>query len=572
MMRYLLKVFQFHHSLNQNQPIEIDVQDINHLGIIAGIVDEIGLVEIINRLLGTHAQEEVSAGHVVKALILNCLGFLTAPLYLFSQFFEGKATEHLIGPGIQPEHLNDSRIGRVLDQLYKQGLSRIFVEIALAVVLKFDVSSARLHLDGSSMYVHGQYLKDETSSEPVPIEITHGYSRDHRPDLKQFTLNLITSGDGDVPLYLTVGNGNEVDKAVFPEIIEQFKQQWRAAKPEVIAADAALYSAENLQSLGSTPWITRVPATIAEASWLMQTLPPEQFIPSSMSNYQIAEVCSTYAGIPQRWLVVESSSRQQADLKQLDKRIAKAYTEKLNVLKTLTTHPFACQADALDGLAAFEKKLKYHTLINLEVVTKPHYDKPGRPRKGDKPKRYTYHPKATLVRNEMALLAQRNQAGRFILATNLLQQEDLNELQQEDWNGLQEQQWSNDEILQEYKNQQACERGFRFLKDPLFFASRLFVKKAQRVAALAMIMGLCLLVYSLGQRQLRQALEQANDTIPSQLGKPTARPTLRWVLQCFQTVHLVWVNGHKRVIKLKEVQRHILRFLGSPCQQYYFLC
>ena len=197
-MRYLLKVLQFH-PLNQNQPIEINVQDIDHLGIIADIVDEIGIVEIINRLLGTHSQEEVSAGHAVKALILNCLGFLSAPLYLFSQFFEGKATEHLIGPGVKPEHLNDSRIGRVLDQLHKQGLSRVFVEIALAAVLKFGVNTARLHLDGSSMYVHGQYLNGqhqrpsakseadeqdsvemdpaqsnpsaELSSEPVPIEI-----------------------------------------------------------------------------------------------------------------------------------------------------------------------------------------------------------------------------------------------------------------------------------------------------------------------------------------------------------------------------------------------------------------
>ena len=77
-----------------NKPLEIDVQDIDHLGIIAGIIDEIGIVEITNGLLGTHPLEQVSAGHVVKALILNCLGFLTAPLYLFSQFFEGKATEH----------------------------------------------------------------------------------------------------------------------------------------------------------------------------------------------------------------------------------------------------------------------------------------------------------------------------------------------------------------------------------------------------------------------------------------------------------------------------------------------
>ena len=100
-----------------NEPIEIDVEDLDHLGLIAGIVDEIGIVEITNRLLGTHPLEQVSAGHVVKALILNCLGFLSAPLYLFSQFFVGKATEHLIGAGVKPEHLNDSRIGRVLDQL-----------------------------------------------------------------------------------------------------------------------------------------------------------------------------------------------------------------------------------------------------------------------------------------------------------------------------------------------------------------------------------------------------------------------------------------------------------------------
>jgi transposase len=67
--------------------------------------------------------------------------------------------------------------------------------------------------------------EEEESAEPLPIEITHGYSRDHRPDLKQYTLDLITSGDGDVPLYLRVGNGNDADQAVFTEVIRQFQQQ-----------------------------------------------------------------------------------------------------------------------------------------------------------------------------------------------------------------------------------------------------------------------------------------------------------------------------------------------------------
>ncbi len=97
--------------------LQVDVKDIDHLGIIAGIIDEIGIVKIIDQEIGTHTQEKVSAGLVVKAMIINCMGFITAPLYLFSQFFAGKATEHLIGVGVEAEHLNDSRLGRVLDQM-----------------------------------------------------------------------------------------------------------------------------------------------------------------------------------------------------------------------------------------------------------------------------------------------------------------------------------------------------------------------------------------------------------------------------------------------------------------------
>jgi hypothetical protein len=62
--------------------VQIDVQDIDHLGIIAGIIDEIGIVEIIDQEIGTDVREKVSAGQVVKAMIINCMGFLTAPLYL----------------------------------------------------------------------------------------------------------------------------------------------------------------------------------------------------------------------------------------------------------------------------------------------------------------------------------------------------------------------------------------------------------------------------------------------------------------------------------------------------------
>lgn len=87
-----------------------------------------------------------------------------------------------------------------------------------------------------------------------------------------------------------------------------------------------------------------------------------------------------------------------------------------------------------------------------------------------------------------------------------------------------------------------------------------------------MVMGLCLLVYSLGQRAWRQALKRAKQTINNQLDKPTTTPTLRWVFQCFMSIHLVSVAGRQQIVNLTDERRWILQFLGAPCQKYYLLC
>ncbi|MEB3308920.1 MAG: IS1634 family transposase, partial [Snowella sp.] len=271
--------------------------------------------------------------------------------------------------------------------------------------------------------------------------------------------------------------------------------------------------------------------------------------------YRFCTVCSEYAGVKQQWIVVESQQRKQADLKTLSKRIEQSFTLKKKSLLSLKSQEFACEPDAISAAIDFEKTLNYHSLTELNIVAKPHYKRKGRPRPEDKVSHYTYHIHANLSENETIIPTHRHQAGRFILATNLLDEE----------------KWTADLILQEYKAQQTTERGFRFLKDPLFFASRVFLKSPKRIMALAMIMTLALMVYSLGQLQLRQALERTNSTLPNQKGKPTARPTLRWILQCFQSVHLVFVNGVKSSIKLTDKQHLILRFLGYSSQQYYFL-
>lgn len=225
---------------------KIRVQDVDHSGIVAGVIDEMGLVEQVNQRLGQHPLQVVSPGQAVKAMILNGLGFVSAPLYLFEQFFVGKATTHLIGEGIQPEHLNDDRMGRVLDELFEAGLTEVFVEIALSAAKQFGVATDSVHLDSSSFHVDGVYRIEGESDNAhnSAIRITHGYSRDHRPDLKQFAVDLMCSGDGDIPLYLRVADGNEADKAVFAQLMQQFRAQ--LSFDALFVADSALYCQENL--------------------------------------------------------------------------------------------------------------------------------------------------------------------------------------------------------------------------------------------------------------------------------------------------------------------------------------
>ena len=176
-------------------------------------------------------------------MILNGLGFLSAPLYLFEEFFVGKATEHLIGTGIRPQHLNDDKLGRVLDKLFETDLSEVFVGVAMKAARRFGISPSSVHLDATSLHLHGEYAEDDQKG-PAAIRITHGYSRDRRPDLKQFVVDLLCTGESGVPLFLRVADGNEADQAVFASLLKGLRA--RIDLDALFVADSALYGAQNL--------------------------------------------------------------------------------------------------------------------------------------------------------------------------------------------------------------------------------------------------------------------------------------------------------------------------------------
>jgi transposase len=534
---------------------EIEIKNIDHLGIVAGIVDSIGLVEIINEYCGKEPEEKISSGHVVKAMILNGLGFVSSPLYLFSEFFKDKPCEYLIGQGVKAEYLNDDKLGRVLDKLFLKGLTEIFLAVSLNVNKQFNISLKSSHLDSTSLHLHGEYntslpsviINNDAQCEiksPEAIEITHGYSRDHRPDLKQFIIELVSSGDGDIPIFFETASGNQSDSSNFPKIFLEYKNKIKD-NDSLMVADAALYSAKNVNLLSGMRWLCRVPLTIGIAKELVSTLLSTDFIVSSLPEYHYCKRIVNYGGIEQRWLVVESSERKNSDLRKLEKRISKSKINASNNLKKLLNSEFKSEQEAIQSVNNFNKKLKYHQIDNIEYkITKS---------KNKTEQKTFYQVNASICENINAIKMAYNSAGRFILATNILEEESL----------------SNDEMLSEYKAQQSCERGFGFIKDPLFFADSIFLKSPERIQAMAMIMGLCLLVYTLAQREIRKALSASKSTIKNQLGKAINNPTMRLIFQRFQSIHLVKFNSEISISNWTSEREYILKFLPERCRYYY---
>jgi transposase len=530
------------------QKEEIESKNIDHLGIIAGIIDEIGIVEKINEIFLIDSREKVNTGEVVKAIILNGLGFVSRPLYLFPEFFKDKAIENLIGDGIKASDLNDDKIGRVMDKLYKYGLTKLFLIIALSVVKKYEIETKYSHLDSTSLHLHGEYNslnnpdKEPGISRENPINITQGYSRDHRPDLKQCILDLIVSSDGDIPLFFRGASGNESDKAVFAHILVEYSKQ--IDFESVMVADSALYSENNLKLMSNMKWISRVPLSIKKAKNLVKAFINKDLKASEIKEYSYLEEQVCYAGIEQRWLLVESAERKKSDLNKLDKKIQEEFLKTKKQVAKLEQEEFADKSLAELKIKEITAKLKYHQISDLEITEAL-----------NKGKTAVYRVRCKLRENQELITQQQNSCGRFILATNILDTTELESV----------------EILKIYKEQQSTERGFRFIKDPLFFADSLFVKNPERVETMMMLMALCLLVYNLGQRQLRMSLKAQKSTVKNQLNKPTESPTLRWVFQCFQGIHLLMIQGVQRILNLTDSHFHILQFLPTACQKYYLL-
>jgi transposase len=539
--------------------------DLRHMPIVKAFANKIGLVDTVDKMV--NSQMELSPGIAVLAMVLDTLSG-RSPLYRLSEFFEEKDTEILLGADIEPERFCDYNLGRSMDKIFETGTQKIFSQLAQNALKVFQVDPRQLHFDTTSVSVFGDYdLIDP------PFEITYGHSKDKRPDLKQFLISMLCV-DRNIPILGATKDGNASDKTLNNELLTTISKHMAdhglSPGAYVYVADSAFVTEDNLNQAdeNQTWFLTRLPATYKECGRVIQdAVTNDQWIdigplaegPGSAkrpaTQYQAYDSTVELYGKTYRAIVVHSSAHDKRRHKRIDRLLKKDRKQLEDACKKATATAYYCHEDAQ---AAGEKLIRnsgcrYHQL-QIEIEKVPKYPR-GRPPK-DKPRevlRYEYHLITLILQYDEKVAPLRDQAGCFVLLTNLLDQ-------QADWPAR--------ELLSLYKSQIGIEKNFSFLKDPVIVNS-IFLKKAERIEVLGLVLLVSLLIWRLIERAMREYVQVNDCTLPGWVRRRTKKPTAFMMTTKFASVMLVTIGGLRQLTKpLKPIQLEYLKALGVTPDEF----
>lgn len=533
-------------------------RNLGHLGLFAAACNEMEIAQMVDDLIPKQAPNaKISNGQCVVSLILNGMGFMTQSLYLAGDFFADKPVARLLGEQIEAADINDDVLGRALDAVFLADPTKMYTILSTKIVQKLGLEGRSAHLDSTSFHTDGRYNSDqELGEDSKVVKITKGYSRDFHPQANQIILDLIVENQAGIPIFMKSASGNSSDKTDFKKIIrDHIDQLQNDHNIFYVISDSALYCKEMLEGIGQTLFITRVPETTTEAKNLISSAHLQEFTRID-ENYSFFEVPSNYGGVSQRLIVVKSLDAEAKEQKTAIKNATNQTQKHLKKWEDFQKKTFSCQEDAQKAFEKCVQTLDFITIGPMEIQEIQKFKKPGKPQKGEYPK-IEYKVKATAIDNISRVEQNQNECGFFILATNQLGEKAL----------------SGADILKEYKGQIKAEKGFRFLKDPYFFASSLFLKKPERIMALMMVMTLSLAVYAALEYKIRKNLTAQDTFFPDQKRKPTQTPTARWVFITFTGIHILNIKNKEHstelILNLNEKHEIILNILGKMYWDMY---
>jgi transposase len=525
------------------------IHPVAHLPLVLGVLRRLEVATVIDHLIPPHPAHGLSCGRGVEAMVLAILDGHHA-LYKVGKRLEARGMVALLQPGCTRAALNDYRLGHILDALFAANLNRVFSAVALRALEVYAIPTPWVHQDTTTIALYGAYADDpQTPGAPRPA---YGHSKDGRADLKQVLLSLGVSGDGGVPLRLGVRDGNRSDSVETPVAIEECLALGLEGVRGIVA-DSKAYSRRTLGMCleQKVALITLVPRTCAVRQALEAWGQQQPALPLLLEKPG-----RTKAEAPRRWhgqSVIRQVEVEDSDGRvtlaalrfvvvhssQLAQQQTQAYTtaqaKEAEAVMAHVTHVqarwFACEADAAAAIAEYEgrgqgrrgrrpRPWRYHA-VRYRVVAETRRvrrARRGRPAKTEPPPTEAGY---RLVVEVAALANLEEEHGWTVLATTVPTET-----------------CADTEILQAYQEQNTTvEPGFRWIKNPAAIAP-VWLEKPERIAALAMLTVVGLLVYAVIQRQVRLYLRDHHRHIPGNKG-PTATPTAAVVFALFTQVMLV---------------------------------
>jgi transposase len=535
------------------------ISPVAHLPLVLGVVRKLDVAAIIDAFCPPHPAHVLSCGHGVEALLLAILDGHHA-LYKVGRRLEERGMLPLLRPELERPALNDYRLGQILDTLFAANLNRVFGAIALKALEVYAISTPWLHQDTTTITLYGAYEEEPHRGEgPVPPRPAYGHSKDGHDDLKQVLLSLGVNSEG-LPLRLGVRDGNTSDSTETPVAIEECLALG-LDRVRGIVADSKAYSKRTLglclekrmglitlvprtcavrqeleawgQQQGNLPLLLEKPGRIRQEplrQWHGQSIVRQVEVEDTQGQVRREAI---------RFLVVHSS--------QLAEQVAAAYAAaQVKEAERVAEHIqrvearwFACVADAEAAIAEYKgrgqgrrgrrpRPWRSHALhYRVEAVSQRRKrTQCGRPPQTEVPQavvRYRLRVEAD------TLTPPADTYGWLVLATTLPPEV-----------------CADTELLQLYHEQHTTvEPGFRWIKNPAAI-SPVWLEKPERIAALAMLTVVGLLVYAVIQQQVRSYLRDHNQQLPGNKG-PTATPTAAVVFSLFALVTLVQFQGAQQL-------------------------
>ncbi len=526
-------------------PDRMQIARADHLPIIAAFCRRINLAETINRVVPT--EMEVSVGVIIQGMVLDILSG-RSPLYRLADFFDHQDTELLLGQEVASTSFNDTTVARAMDAVFNVGAEKVFNAVAFKASCGFSLEKRHVHFDTTSVNVWGGY--EQCSADSGSINITFGYSKDHRPDLKQFLIKMLCVGR-NIPIVGSCEDGNTSDKAINNKLLSRISQHMTKYGLEpgafVYVADSAMVTEDNLATIGDNLFLTRLPFSYNEASrvvseaigednWedvgaLNETPTTAKHPPA---HYRVAEKTVVLYQKPYRAVVVHSSAHDKRRTNRIDREIKASKKLVSKLISQEAKQEFYCRADAEAAASRLQQSETELHSVSVTVEEKIIYAR-GRPPKNGTRKvasvRYILNSHAEEKTEEIEI--KRDEAGCFVLLTNVPCQGDMAE--------------TGAEILDAYKEQHGIERNFSFLKDPSI-VNDLFLKKPERIEVLGAILLLALLVWNLIEHCLRQHIRKTSAVLPGWDKKSTRRPTAFMMSTKFMGLMIVNVAGKRRLV------------------------